>query len=286
MNYILEEYDQALETILTKGSKQKNRTGIDTLSIFGMQCRYKINERFPLLTGRKIWPKAIFAELIWFLSGSTNNNDLVALGSNIWTSWVSKEFEKKNGYANGDFGPIYGHQLRKYDGPYTGNMFWDGFDQWKFMIETLKKDPNSRRNLFDLWNPTEIDEMRLPPCHFTFQVYVESDKLSGCLTQRSADFPIGVPANIQFYSALIYILAKECGYQPWELIHNTNDSHIYENQIDSVRQYLQRTKPDSPYLDYTGLPDILCTNPTKEYVDCFKINDYNPLDSIKIPVAV
>lgn len=168
MEYLLEEYDNTLQRILNEGKVKTNkRTGIKTLSVFGVQTRYPLNtERFPILTRRKVFPKAIFAELLWFLSGSTNNKDLQALGSNIWTPWVDKEFEKKWGFVDGALGPVYGFNLRNFGGEYGNgeNNGQGGFDQLTYIIERLKNDPTDRRILFSLWNPKELDRMRLPPC--------------------------------------------------------------------------------------------------------------------------
>lgn len=284
--YLLDDYDSALERILRTGIRKQNRTGIDTIAIFGMQSRYKIDEYFPLLTKRKVWPKAIFAELLWFISGSTNNKDLQALSSNIWTPWVSKEFEDKHGYEEGSFGPVYGFQLRHFGGNYNKGIQNSaygagGFDQLQYMVNMLKTNPNDRRILFSLWNPKDLDCSRLPPCHYTFQTFVHENKLSGILTQRSCDFPIGVPANIQFYSSLIYMLAQQTGLEPYEFIHNTSDSHIYANQIEAVEEYLARPKVDSPKMKLNKAKDIFSYK-----LDDFEIIDYNPLEAIKIPVAV
>jgi thymidylate synthase len=284
--YVLDSYDEALENILKNGVRKKNRTGVDTLAIFGILSRYKIEDRFPILTRRKVWPKAIFAELLWFISGSTNNKDLQALGSNIWTNWVDEEFERKHGYEEGSLGPVYGFQLRHFGGKYNKGLQnegygYRGFDQLAWMIEQLKVNPSSRRILFSLWNPHQIDIMRLAPCHYTYQVFVNEGKLSGMLTQRSCDFPVGVPANIQFYSALTYMLAQQVGLEPYEFIHSTADSHIYENQIKAVEEYLSRPKPDSPKLNLKRAASIY------EYeLDSFELVDYNPEDKIKVPVEV
>ncbi|RDJ35331.1 MAG: thymidylate synthase [Crenarchaeota archaeon] len=307
--YVLEAYDNCLKQILKHGVLKKNRTGVDTIAIFGMQSRYRIDTHFPVLTGRKVWPKAIFAELLWFLSGSTCNKDLQELGSNIWTPWVDAEFEKKHGYAEGCFGPVYGFQLRHFGGFYGNGLGgqpntqdklttiskWphfgrivrenrygkDGFDQLAYMVERLKNKPNCRRNLFSLWNPKELSAMRLPPCHYTFQVFTHENKLSGMLTQRSCDFPVGIPANIQFYSALIYMLAQQCGYEPYEFVHTTADSHIYVDQTEAVEEYLSREKPASPKLELNKAKDIYSYQ-----LSDFKLVNYNPLSKIEIPVAV
>lgn len=284
--YICQPYDDALRQILDKGIKKTNRTGTDTISIFGIQSRYKIDEFFPIITGRKVWPKSIFAELLWFISGSTNNKDLQSLGCNIWTPWVDKEFEKKHGYEDGSLGPVYGFQLRYFGGNYNKGIQNDtyghgGFDQLANMVNLLKTQPDSRRNLFSLWNPNHLENMRLPPCHYTFQVYVHENKLSGMLTQRSCDFPVGVPANIQFYSALIYMLAQQCDLEPFEFVHSTIDSHIYVDQISGIQEYLSREKPNSPKLKLNKAEDIYSYK-----LEDFVLFDYNPLSKIEIPVAV
>ena len=308
MTYLLDDYDAALELILNEGVKKENRTGVDSLAVFCIQSRYKIDKYFPLLTRRKIWPKAVFAELLWFISGSTNNNDLKKLGADFWTPWVDEEFEKKHGYAPASLGPVYGFQLRHFGGDYGNGIGGSrnsprdyciglklemeqtyeyktyglgGFDQLAWMIEQLKTNPNSRRNLFSLWNPKQIDMMRLAPCHYTFQVFVHEDKLSGVLTQRSCDFPVGVPYNICFYSALIHMLSQQTGYKPYEFVHHTIDSHIYVDQIEAVEEYLSRPKVDCPKLEVEPASDI-----DSYTMDNFKITDYNPQPVIKIPVAV
>ena len=299
--YTLKAYDDALRLILDEGVVKTNRTGVKTKAVFGIQSRYRIDEYFPILTGRRIWPKAIWGELLWFVSGSTNNKDLQGYGSNIWTPWVDVEFEKKHGYAEGSFGPVYGFQLRHFGGAYgngiggmagsqdnrtPGNVApnyygMGGFDQLKLMVETLKENPDDRRNLFSLWNPTEINKMKLPPCHYTFQCFVYDGKLTGMLTQRSCDFPIGIPANIQFYSTLIYMLAQQCGLQPYEFVHSTADSHIYVDQINAIEEYLAREKPDSPKFVLKQARDIYSYK-----MEDFELVDYDPMPSIKIPVAV
>jgi thymidylate synthase len=313
--YLMQDYDDAIKRIISEGVLKKNRTGVETISVCGIQSRYRIDKYFPIITGRKVWPKAVFAELLWFLSGSTNNEDLKALGANFWTPWVDEEFEKKHGYAPGCFGPVYGFQLRHFDGHYGngiggeahtentclkmecnsgGCVWWEdgantygagGHDQLADMVRLLKEDPDNRRNLFSLWNPKAQSSMRLPPCHYTFQVYSHEKAghryLSGHLTQRSCDFPIGVPANIQFYSALIYMLAQQTDHLPYEFIHTTVDSHIYKDQLIGIEQYLAREKPPSPRLKLKSAPSI------EEYdIDCFELIDYNPQPAIEMPVAV
>ena len=290
--YILDDYDLALERILKEGVRKTNRTGVDCLTLFCIQSRYKINEFFPILTRRKIWPNSVFAELLWFLSGSSNNNDLKKWGADFWTPWVSKEFEEKHYYADGSLGPVYGFQLRHFNGYYgdgrseqmhLGENIYGrgGVDQLSWMLDEIKNNPDSRRILFSLWNPAQMNDMRLPPCHYTFQVFIHDDKMSGVLTQRSCDFPVGVPYNIAFYSALIYLLAQQTGYAPYEFVHHTIDSHIYVNQIEGVKEYLSREKMPCPKLILRKRDKI------GEYnVDDFQLDNYNPQKVISFPVAV
>jgi thymidylate synthase len=286
MAYLMDPYDDALEQIIKHGAWKTNRTGVRTLAIFGIQSRYRIEKDFPLLTRRKIWPKAVFGELLTFISGKTRNADFVENGCNFWTPWVDERWAKSKGYEPDAFGPVYGFNFRYFGGNYNKGIEGTGyghggFDQLAYMMYLLRKDPDNRRILFSLWNPAELDNMRLPPCHYTFQCFVQDSKLSGMLTQRSCDFPVGVPANIQFYSAFIYMLAQQCGYEPYEFVHSTVDSHIYENQMPAVEEYLSREKLDSPQLILHKADDI------ESYkLEDFEIVNYNPLPPIEVPVAV
>ncbi|TXT66038.1 MAG: Thymidylate synthase [Promethearchaeota archaeon] len=282
-NYIMNPYDNMLKNILDNGQYRDNRTGMPTLSIFGVQSRFNIRDRFPILTARKMYPKSVFAELLWIISGSTNNNDLERFGCKFWRPWVDNAFEKKHGYKSGDFGPIYGYQLRNFGGDYYKLRDPNGFDQLKYVIDEIKSNPLSRRILINLWNPKDLDIQRLPCCHYSFQIYIYEDTISGMLTQRSADVPIGSPANIQFYSALLYMIGQQTGYTPLELIYSIGDAHIYTNQIERVKEYLCKTKncPDSPIMKLNKAKDIYSYN-----MEDFIIEDYYPLETIKIPVMV
>ncbi len=280
MAYIMEPYDQALRDILENGVERPDRTGTGTLSLFGYQTRYRINEHFPLVTRRKLWPKAVFAELIWLLSGSANNKDLVELGAKFWTPWVSEDFEAEHGYEPGDLGPVYGFQMRHFGGDYKTKS--GGTDQLAYLMDQITNNPFGRRHLVSYWNPNQLDGMRLPPCHYTFQVYIDNDgRMSGMLTQRSADYPVGVPANIQFYSAFIYMLAQQTGYEPWEFIHNTGDTHIYLDQVEAVKEYLDQPIIDSPKMILHPAEDIYSYTP-----DNFELVDYNHGPHIKMPISV
>ena len=284
--YIMEEYDDILKKILKKGIRKSNRTGVDTLSLFGTQSRYKIDEYFPILTKRKLFPKSIFAELLWMLSGSTNVNDLEKMGSKIWTAWRDPEFEKRNNYNDGEFGPIYGWSFRHFGGDYSKRHLKDqnGFDQINYIVNELRTNKMSRRLLINLWDPNVMtsDKVRLPCCHYSFQLSVDNnDNLSGMLTQRSCDLPVGSPANIYFYSALIYMFAQQCNLNPYELIYSCADAHIYVNQINAVEEYLSRPNIDSPKLSLNKANDIYSYK-----LEDFVVNEYNPAPAIKFEVAV
>ncbi len=321
--YLMSEYDAMLTRIMDRGTFRTNqRTGIKTKSIFGAQTRYQLDtEFFPIVTRREMFPDSVFAELLWFLSGSTNNKDLKEKGCNFWTPWVDPAFESKNGYAPGSFGPVYGFQLRHFGGYYgngQGGSPWSdkkyiteeclhdddydnlnsdlldamkdggngygagGFDQLTHVINRIKEDYSCRRTLWTLWNPHDVSKMRLPPCHMMFQLFVDDEKrLTGLLYQRSADYPVGVPANIQFYSALIKMIAQQTNTTAYEFVHTTGDTHIYEDQFEAVGKYLETAVPDSPKLTITPAASI------EEYsLQNFQITDYTPGPRIKIPVAV
>ena len=234
--------------------------------------------------------------MIWFLSGSTNVKNLQSLGANIWNPWESKEFEEKHHYAEGSLGPVYGFQLRHFDGNYPDKYDQEiadkmgiknfygmgGVDQLKYMLNLLKEDPKDRRILFSLWNPKQIDNMRLPPCHYTFQLFVDDQgRMSGHLTQRSNDYPVGVCANIQFYSALIYMFAQQTEFTPYEFIHEAVDAHIYENQIPAVERYLQTPIINSPTLELRPAEDMFNYKPSN-----FVLHNFRSGPKIDIPVAV
>lgn len=306
----MKPYDIALQQILETGSKRTNvRTGIQTLSVFGMCNRYRLDtEFFPILTRRRVWPKAVFAELLWFLSGSTSNEDLKKLGCNFWTPWVDKEFEQKNGFAPSQLGPVYGFQLRHFGGYYGngigGEAFTEdsyivdyttgpspkqrslyggnGFDQLAWVINRIKEDYSCRRTLWTLWNPQHLSIMRLPPCHMQTQILVDDERrLSLIMYQRSADFPVGVPANVQFYSALAVMIAQQTNCVPHEFIHMIGDAHVYQDQIKSVEEYLNLPEVSSPKLKINKAPDIFSYKP-----EDFEVSDLIRGPKLKIPVAV
>lgn len=280
-NYLMEPYDAALEQILKFGKRRKNRTGIDTLSVFGMQTRYQIDKFFPILTKRKIYYKSIFAELLWILSGSTNVHDLEKLGSKIWTPWIDKDFEERNGYQSGDLGPTYGWMARSFGGKYPDKS--TGFDQVSYLVSEVKNNPDSRRIIMNLWDGSVVttDKVRLPPCHFCFQLNVDDGRLSGMLTQRSGDYPVGCCANVQFYSALTHMIAQQCDLIPHEFVHSVADAHCYVNQVEQIEEYLSRNPKPSPTLNLKRADDIFSYQLTD-----FEVLNYDPHPVIKMSVAV
>ncbi len=306
----MKPYDDALCEILEDGVSRTNaRTGIKTLSVFGMCKKYRLDKGvFPLLTRRKVWPKSVFAELLWFLSGSSNNKDLQNLGCNFWNPWVDKEFEEKHGYAEGAFGPVYGFQLRHFGGhygngiggpAYTNKAFIEdyscgskinlnlygknGFDQLKWVVDRIKEDSSCRRTLWTLWNPQDVSSMRLPPCHMLTQILIDDERrLSLINYMRSADYPVGVGCgNVPFYAALTMMIAQQTDCTPYEFIHMTADSHIYFDQIEKTKEYLATPIIDSPKLEIRKAKDIFSYT-----LDDFILTDYNPGPKIEIPVAV
>lgn len=288
----MQPYDDALEFILKNGTLKENRTGIKTLSVFGYQMRFDISTFFPILTKRKMYYNSIFKELLWIISGSTNVNDLEKMGSKIWSPWRDKEFEKRNGYNDGELGPLYAWQLRYFGAKYEDrHYFYDtnyldinkGFDQLVYVVNELKTNPTSRRILFSYWNPVDVttDRVKLPPCHDLFQLNCDNGNLSGILFQRSGDAAIGIPANVQFYSTLIYLLALECNFQPSEFIHSISDFHIYENHLEGTKEYLSRNPIDSPQIKIKKAKDIFSYKP-----EDFEVINYTPAETIKFEVAV
>lgn len=290
MTYILEPYDQALRDLLDSGEPKSTRNG-DVLEIFGYQFKIDISKYFPLVTGRSINPRAVWAELLWMMSGSTNIHDLEAMGTKIWSPWIDNDFTERKGYEAGSIGPGYGFQFRHFGGhfPLTSEDYSIqdpevmGFDQVDYIINELKTNPTSRRILINLWNPRTMTtgQVRLPCCHYSFQLNVANNKLSGMLTMRSNDFFIGCPYNIGFYSAFVYMLAQQCNLVPDTYVHSVGNLHLYKDHIKGAEEYLSRSKPASPKLKLNKAP---CFD--SYIMSDFELIDYNPLDKITVPVAL
>ena len=264
----MRQYLDMLREIRSRGVIKKDRTGVGTQSVFGYQCRYDLQEGFPLLTTKKVFLKGVIHELLWFIAGDTNIKYLLDNNVHIWDEWADE---------NGDLGPVYGHQWRSWPAPDGRSV-----DQLANVIEQIKRTPDSRRLMVSAWNPGEVDSMALPPCHCLFQFYVAEGKLSCQLYQRSADTFLGVPFNIASYSLLTMMIAQECGLQPGEFIHTTGDTHIYLNHMEQVDEQLSREPRKPP---------VMHLNPEVKSVFDFRFEDftlegYDPWPAIKAPVAV
>ena len=264
----MKEYLTLLEHVKLIGQKKEDRTGTGTLSVFGYQMRFNLNDGFPLLTTKKVHLKSVIYELLWFLSGDTNIKYLKDNNVSIWDEWADE---------NGNLGPVYGHQWRSWPTSEGKEI-----DQISNLITQIKKNPDSRRLIVSAWNVGEINKMKLPPCHCFFQFYVADGRLSCQLYQRSADIFLGVPFNIASYDLLTQMIAHVCDLKYGEFIHTLGDAHIYINHIDQVNEQLSR-KPKK-------LPKIKI-NPSVKNIFNFKYEDfsleeYDPYPLIKAPVAV
>ena len=264
----MKQYLDLLRHIRAHGVMKEDRTGTGTQSVFGYQMRFDLSEGFPLLTTKKVHLKSIIYELLWFLAGDTNVKYLQDHGVTIWDEWAD---------ADGNLGPVYGHQWRSWPAP-------DGrtIDQISMVIDTIKRNPDSRRMLVTAWNPAEVDQMALPPCHCLFQFYVADGKLSCQLYQRSADVFLGVPFNIASYALLTMMIAQVCGLQPGEFVHTTGDTHIYRNHFEQVATQLSREPRPLPRMRLN--PEVKSLFDFK-YED-FTLEGYDPWPAIKAPVAV
>jgi thymidylate synthase len=274
----LQQYLDQLQYILDHGEVRKDRTGTGTISVFGMQTRYDLRDGFPLMTTKKMFIRPIAEELLWFIKGDTNIKYLVDRNVRIWNEWPYEAFKKSDDYngetleefvakikedddfakKHGNLGPVYGAQWR--------NFNYQGVDQLAKLIDGLKNNPFSRRHIISAWNPIQVDEMALPPCHTLMQFYVSNDKkyLSCQLYQRSADMFLGVPFNIASYALLTCMIAQVCGYEPKEFVHTTGDTHIYLDHVDVVKTQIQRTPKKKPRL---------VLNPEVKSIFDFKIED-------------
>ncbi|MEB3101583.1 thymidylate synthase [Ferviditalea candida] len=264
----MRQYLDLLQDILDHGVQKNDRTGTGTLSVFGRQMRFDLSEGFPLLTTKKLHIRSIVHELLWFLSGDTNIRYLQENNVTIWDEWADE---------NGELGPVYGKQWRSWEAP-------DGreIDQIVQVVEQIKNNPDSRRHLVSAWNPADIGQMKLPPCHYAFQFYVADGKLSCMLSMRSVDTFLGLPFNIASYSLLTHMVAQQCGLEPGEFIWTGGDVHIYSNHLEQVRQQLSREPYPLPRLIIKRNPDSLFDY---RYED-FEIADYQAHPHIKAPVAV
>lgn len=264
----MKQYLQLLSYTLKNGIKKQDRTNTGTISVFGYQMRFNLENNFPLLTTKKLHIKSIIYELLWFLKGDTNIKFLQENNITIWNEWADEK---------GELGNVYGHQWRKWE---TKNG--EIIDQITELIQNIQQNPDSRRHIVSAWNVGEISEMALPPCHILFQFYVANGKLYCHLYQRSADIFLGLPFNIASYSLLTMMIAQVCNLQPAELIISLGDAHIYLNHIEQVNLQLSRKPLELPQMNI---------NPTKNNIFDFKYSDfeivnYNPYPAIKAEIAV
>lgn len=267
INYPMKQYQDLLKHILDHGAVKTDRTGTGTLSVFGYQMRFNLNEGFPLVTTKKIHLKSVIHELLWFINGETNIQYLKDNGIKIWDEWANE---------NGDLGPVYGKQWRSWDSK-NGEI-----DQLKEVLNQLKSSPDSRRIIVSAWNVGELSEMALMPCHAFFQFYVADNKLSCQLYQRSADVFLGVPFNIASYALLTMMIAQECNLGLGDFVWTGGDTHIYSNHLEQVNLQLTRTPKELP---------VMKLNPAVKSIFDFKFEDfalenYDPYPLIKAPVAV
>ena len=264
----MQQYLNLLNRILTEGTQKGDRTGTGTLSIFGHQMRFDLRDGFPLLTTKKLHLKSIIYELLWFLRGDTNVHYLQEHGVRIWNEWADE---------NGELGPVYGHQWRSWP-DYKGGTI----DQIKNVVDMIKHNPDSRRMLVTAWNPAEVEDMALPPCHCLFQFYVADGRLSLQLYQRSADSFLGVPFNIASYALLLQMIAQVTGLEAGEFIHTTGDTHLYLNHLEQAKLQLTREPRQLPKMKIN--PDVKDIFDFK-YED-FELIGYDPLPHIPGVVAV
>lgn len=301
----MQQYHDLMKHILDHGVMKENRTGINTLSVFGYQMRFNLQEGFPLVTTKKVHLKSIIHELLWFIAGDTNIRYLVKNGVNIWNEWPFQNYLVQNNLAEklpkyseewkaelqnfksqiienedfankwGELGPVYGRQWRNFE----------GVDQIKGLLEDLNAKPDSRRHIISAWNPKDIPVMAksgLPPCHTLFQFYVADNKLSCQLYQRSADVFLGVPFNIASYALFTMMIAQVCDLELGDFVHTFGDAHLYENHLDQTREQLSR--------DFRPLPQMKINSEIKNLFDFtfedFELENYNPHPAIRAQVAV
>ena len=275
----MKQYLELCEKVLTEGHQKNDRTGTGTISYFGAQMRFDLNDGFPLLTTKKVHLKSIIYELLWFIKGDTNIKYLVDHDVRIWNEWPYEKYKNSCEYLGEtleDLGPVYGKQWRHF------GIDKYSIDQLKNVILDIKNNPDSRRLIVCAWNPLEIDQMALPPCHSLFQFYVNEGKLSCMLYQRSADLFLGVPFNIASYALLTMMVAKVCNLELGSFIHTLGDVHIYNNHLEQIKKQLAR-KPRE-------LPKMKINRETENIEDFvyedFELIDYNPHKGIKGKVAI
>ena len=268
MTTIPTPYEDLLRDILANGTQKSDRTGTGTRSVFGRQLRFDLSESFPLITTKRVHFKSVALELLWFLRGDSNVRWLQERGVSIWNEWADED---------GELGPVYGVQWRSWPTPDGGQI-----DQIAKLVDGLKTSPDSRRHIVTAWNPAEVENMALPPCHAMFQFYVADGKLSCQLYQRSADTFLGVPFNIASYALLTLMVAQQVGLEPGEFVWTGGDVHIYDNHTDQVTEQLSRAPFPYPRLRIRRKPDSIFDYELED----FEVLDYQHHPGIKAPIAV
>ena len=283
-----QEYKRLVQDVISNGIERNDRTGIGTLSVFGRSMRFNLQDGFPLLTTKRVYFKGVVEELLWMIKGCTDANDLAKEGVHIWDANGSRKFLDDIGleYPTGTLGPIYGHQWRHFNAEYKGSQHdysGCGFDQLKWIIDEIRKNPTSRRLIMSAWNPAQNHLMALPACHTMCQFYVDTsnNRLSCQLYQRSGDIGLGVPFNIASYALLTHMIAATTGTQPWELVHVIGDAHIYKNHIDALKNQIKCEEYPSPTLSVTKHLDI-----DKYTKDDVSVIGYKCNSGIKMDMAV
>jgi thymidylate synthase len=281
----MKQYQDLLRTILEKGTRHEDRTGVGTISIFGYQTRFNLREGFPIVTTKRVPFRWVAEELFWFLSGDTNEKNLNARGVDIWAEWATAEQTARFNRAEGDLGPVYGYLWRSFGGDYP---IRNGVDQIERLIREIEKNPNSRRLIVTGWNPETCDEVALPPCHTLFQFKVENEKILHCqLYQRSADAFLGVPFNISSYALLTHLIAQVCDFEVGDFVHTFGDLHIYQNHIEQVEELLRRKPLLLPTLKFQNAENLKGLDGLLNFkYENLKLENYQSHGKIAAPVAV
>ncbi|XP_014718467.1 thymidylate synthase [Equus asinus] len=282
------QYLGQIEHILRSGFRKEDRTGTGTLSVFGLQARYNLRDEFPLLTTKRVFWKGVLEELLWFIKGSTNANELSCKGVKIWDANGSRDFLDSLGFSareEGDLGPVYGFQWRHFGAEYKdmdSDYSGQGVDQLQKVINTIKTNPDDRRIILCAWNPKDLPLMALPPCHALCQFYVVNGELSCQLYQRSGDMGLGVPFNIASYALLTYMIAHITGLKPGDFVHTLGDAHIYLNHVDPLKTQLQREPRPFPKLKILRKVETIDDFKAED----FQLEGYHPHPTIRMEMAV
>lgn len=283
------QYLETIRRIIDTGYKREDRTGVGTLSIFGTQMRYSLRDNIiPLLTTKRVFFRGVAEELLWFIRGSTNAKDLQAKNIHIWDGNSTREFLDASGFIDrqeGDLGPVYGFQWRHFGAKYKtcyDDYTGEGIDQLSEVINRIKNNPNDRRIIMSAWNPIDIPQMALPPCHCLAQFFVANGELSCQLYQRSADMGLGVPFNIASYALLTHMIAHVTGLKAGELVHTTGDTHVYLNHVEPLEEQLRRVPKPFPRLHFKRNVQTI----DEFQFEDFEIRGYDPYPTIKMEMAV